>query len=88
MTKNELIEKISGTLKLLAPEDQWPISFANLDTLVDSIISEWYDEIDEKVSKHIKDWETRMPDDKTLYSLGIRRVQDLIRGEAQDLTLF
>jgi hypothetical protein len=85
MTKDELVEKLSGTLKLLAPEDRWPISFENLDTLVDSIISEWHGDIDKKVSEHIKDWENRMPDDKTLYTLGIRRVLDLVRGETDDL---
>jgi hypothetical protein len=85
MTKEELTEKLTGTLRLLAPEDRWPISFENLETLIDSIISEWYNDVDSKIVDHLKDWENRMPDDKTLYTLGIRRVLDLIRGEIDDL---
>jgi hypothetical protein len=28
----------------------------------------------------IKDWETEVPDDSTLYTLGLRRAIDLIQG--------
>jgi hypothetical protein len=38
------------------------------------------DEQVKELTKMVKDWETEMPDDKTLYSLGLRRAIDVIQG--------
>jgi hypothetical protein len=43
-------------------------------------IADWQNGVDGKIHELIKDWENRMPDDKTLYSLGLRHALDLVRG--------
>lgn len=39
--------------------------------------------IEDQLTELIKDWEEKMSDDdKTLYSLGLRRALDVVRGES------
>ena len=38
------------------------------------------DEQVRKLTEKIKDWETEVPDDTTLYTLGLRQAIDLIQG--------
>ena len=40
------------------------------------------DEQVRELTKMVKDWETEVPDDTTLYTLGLRRAIDLIQGNA------
>jgi hypothetical protein len=40
------------------------------------------DDLVDELMKMIKDWETEVPDDTTLYTLGLRRAIDLIQGNA------
>lgn len=45
----------------------------------------WQKEMVANINALIKEWESRMgEDDTTLYSLGIRQVRDLVRGESFD----
>jgi hypothetical protein len=37
--------------------------------------------MDSTLSFMIKDWEARMEGEETFYTLGIRRVQDILRGD-------
>ena len=48
---------------------------------VQSILKDWFETIDGTLSHMIKDWEARMEGEETFYSLGIRRVRDMIRGD-------
>jgi hypothetical protein len=87
MTNEEkLKDKILGTMKLLADDKEWPIAFPLIEKLVDSAVNDWHKDIDDQLTVLIKDWESRMGDkDTTLYSLGVRRAQDIVRGESSDL---
>jgi hypothetical protein len=38
------------------------------------------DDLVDELTKMVKDWETEVPDDSTLYTLGLRRAIDLIQG--------
>jgi hypothetical protein len=40
------------------------------------------DEQVRELTKMVKDWETEVPDDTTLYTLGLRRAIDLIQGNS------
>jgi hypothetical protein len=40
------------------------------------------DDLVDELTKMIKDWETEVPDDTTLYTLGLRRAIDLIQGNS------
>ena len=87
MTNEEkLKDKIVGTMKLLADENEWPIKFELIEKLIDSAVNDWYSDIDQQITDLIKDWESRLgEDDKTLYTLGVRRALDIVRGEERTL---
>jgi hypothetical protein len=77
---DELVERVIGTLKLLVDSDKWPLQPEQMRVLVDAAVTGWTDEINDEIETLIKEWESRMPDDTTLYSLGVRRAQDILRG--------
>jgi hypothetical protein len=47
----------------------------------------WKHEVSMKIDEMIKDWEERVPqeEDDTLYSLALRRAQDVVLGRDVDL---
>ena len=83
--KDELKDKLISTMKALAPEDQWPIKFSMLERLIDTIASEWSDAIEKEIVVLIAEWEAKIEDDNTLYTLGARRALDILRGEERTL---
>lgn len=87
MTNSEMLrDKIIGTMKLLADENQWPIKFEMVERLIGSAVNDWYSDIDQQLVNMVKEWEEKMgEDDKTLYTLGVRRALDLVRGEERTL---
>jgi hypothetical protein len=85
MTKNELIERMTGTMRVLADESAWPVPFEMVERLVGQVLTDWHDDIEADISGLIKDWESQMDDDKTLYSLGLRRALDVFRGSSPTL---
>lgn len=85
-SRDELSDKIIVAMQALAEEDQWPVDFLLLSKLINTIVENWYTQIDEDLKKMIVDWEKAMgDDDKTLYSLGVRRALDKVRGEERPL---
>lgn len=47
--------------------------------LVYKFFNSYEDGLVEKLTEMIKDWETEVPDDSTLYTLGLRRAIDVIQ---------
>lgn len=92
MTKEELAELLTTNLMMLAEENRWPVQRYQMQSVIAQTLNNWDNDevarmfndwqqgVDTKVSEMIKDWEYRMPDDKTLYSLGLRRALDVMRG--------
>jgi hypothetical protein len=79
-TKNQVAQRIIHTMNALSPEADWPIPFEMVERLITQTLDDWYEDIDGKITTLIKDWELRMEDDNSLYSLGLRRAQDVVRG--------
>jgi hypothetical protein len=49
---------------------------------LDPVIEEWRSDVIVEMERLIKDWETNMgDDDKTFYSLGLRRAIDIVTGK-------
>lgn len=72
----ELVDKLIDDLALTGSDVN----------LVSFTVDEHYKDLEKEVVGLIKDWEEKMgEDDKTLYSLGLRRVLDVIRGEERTL---
>ena len=53
-------------------EDLYLIVMKKLQRIEDDLVDE--------LTKMVKDWETEVPDDTTLYTLGLRRAIDLVQG--------
>ena len=93
MTQEELAEKITDLVMMLAEENRWPVQRYQMQSVItqvlkndenDSIskgIADWQNHVDRKIHELIKDWEEKMPDDSTLYSLGLRHGLDIVRGK-------
>ena len=71
---NELYKDLVNTLAHPAyrQEDLYIILTKKIQALEDEQVNE--------LTKMIKDWELEVPDDTTLYTLGLRRAIDLIQG--------
>ena len=84
---NQLIERIAYAMKTMAvpmypADDEQPMVELELaERAVQSILKDWFESIDGTLSHMIKDWESRMEGEETFYTLGIRRVQDVLRGD-------
>jgi hypothetical protein len=82
MNKNQATERSLAMLKVLADDHEWPVDVKLVERVVTGIIAEWIDDVEEEILYLIKDWETKMEDDKSLYSLGLRRALDVVKGES------
>jgi len=71
---NELYKEV--TMALAHPgyrqEDLYIIITKKLQRIEDDLVKE--------LTTMVKDWETEVPDDTTLYTLGLRRAIDLVQG--------
>lgn len=87
MTNEQMLkDKIAGTMRLLADENQWPIKFEMIERLIESAVNDWYSDIDQQLVNLVKEWEEKMGEgDSTLYTLGVRRALDIVRGEERTL---
>lgn len=93
MTNEEqTAEKITELLMMTAPETQWPMTRLQMFSAITQILRQskaefisyelnnWQDQVKAKLRELIKDWEDRMPEDQTLYSLGLRHAEDVVYG--------
>lgn len=57
---------------------------ANLEDIVVVTLNDWQRSTCTQLRKMIDDWEGVDPDDKTLYTLGLRRAIDIVNGTYVD----
>ena len=69
-------------MRVMANEDQWPIPLPLVERMVEQVVGNWLDDVQSEIQTLIKEWETKMEDDNTLYSLGLRRALDVVKGES------
>ena len=76
------IELINSKLRQLVSERAiTPESMLKVSQSVQEGISEWTESVTAQITSMITDWESSMgEDDKTFYSLGLRRAMDIISG--------
>ena len=76
------IESINSKLRQLVSERAiTPESMLKVSQSVQEGISEWNESVTAQITSMITDWESSMgEDDKTFYSLGLRRAMDIISG--------
>jgi hypothetical protein len=76
------IESINSKLRQLVSERAiTPESMLKVSQSVQEGISEWTESVTAQITSMISEWEASMgEDDKTFYSLGLRRAIDIISG--------
>lgn len=76
------IEVVNSKLRQLVSERAiTPESMLKVSQTVQEGISEWTESVTAQITSMISDWEDSMgEDDKTFYSLGLRRAMDIISG--------
>ena len=80
MKKNEVIQKIIQDLVAVTPN----VPAEKIVVIVDEIMNEYTNSIEMKLTEMIRTWEDRMPEDSTLYTLGVRRALDVVKGKDPD----
>ena len=80
MKKNEVIQKIIQDLVAVTPN----VPAEKIVVIVDEIMNEYTNSIEMKLTEMIRTWEDRMPEDSTLYTLGVRRSLDVVKGKDPD----
>jgi hypothetical protein len=83
--KDMLKDKLISTMRALAPEDEWPLKFSMIERLIETVVNDWAGDIEREIVVLIAEWEAKIEDDNTLYTLGARRALDIVRGEERTL---
>lgn len=81
---DQLVKKVAYAMRTMAvspDDDQQVVELELAERAVRSILREWFESMDSTLSFMIKDWEVRTEGEETFYTLGIRRVQDILRGD-------
>ena len=82
MKKQELISTIIKDITVATVNNEKP-TVEQIAEAVITPVDTFVKSIEDQLTELIKDWEEKMSDDdKTLYSLGLRRALDVVRGES------
>lgn len=71
----ELYAKISKQL------NDPPVHPGELELEIFAAFDKWQEYLSSELSKMMVDWETEVPNDDSLYTLGLRRAIDVINGD-------
>jgi hypothetical protein len=81
MSKQDVVKTIIKELAVIQPN----VPVEKIAAIVSDATMDWIDTIEMKLTEMIRDWEDRMPQDDTFYSLGLRRALDVVKGNDPDL---
>lgn len=81
MNKQDVVKTIIKDLAVIQPN----VPVEKIAAIVTDATMDWIDTIETKLTEMIRDWEDRMPNDDTFYSLGLRRALDVVKGNDPDL---
>jgi hypothetical protein len=86
MKKQDLISTIIKDITVAAVNSD-KLTVEQIAEAVVTPVSTFVESIENQLTELIKDWEEKMSDDdRTLYSLGLRRALDIVRGESPTLS--
>jgi hypothetical protein len=81
---DQLVERVAYAMKTMSfssSDQQQVVELELAERAARSILKDWFESTDKTLTEMAKDWEARMEGEETFYSLGIRRAQDLLRGD-------
>ena len=83
--KKEILA-IEMTRSLMEVAKNPPVTEEKLEEVVSQFLEKYETSITLKLRAMVDDWETEVPDDTSLYTLGLRRAIDVVRGDDPVLT--
>lgn len=83
--KKEILA-IEMTRSLMEVTKNPPVTEEKLEEVVSQFLEKYETSITLKLRAMVDDWETEVPDDTSLYTLGLRRAIDVVRGDDPVLT--
>ena len=78
--KKEILA-IEMTRSLMEIAKNPPVTEEKLEEVVSQFLEKWETSITLQLRAMVDDWEIEVPDDTSLYALGLRRAIDVVRGE-------
>jgi hypothetical protein len=82
--KQELAVELSKKIMELASNP--PLHEEDLYIQIRRTMNQYDEHLVSKINELVKEWETEVPDDKSLYTLGLRRSIDIIGGVTPIMT--
>jgi hypothetical protein len=76
----EVKADVKDLLLSMAEESRWPVPIDSVAALVEYHLKLWQVEVSGRIEQMYKDWEARVDEDSTLYTLGLRRAKDVVMG--------
>lgn len=83
-TPEEVKADVKDLLLSMADEPRWPVPIDSIAGLIEYHLKQWQLDVASRLEDLYKDWESRIEDDKTLYTLGLRRAKDVVMGVKPD----
>ena len=77
--KQELAVELSRKILELASSP--PLHEEDLYIQIRRLMNQYDEHLISEITKLVKEWETEVPDDTSLYTLGLRRAIDVVRGD-------
>lgn len=81
MAKKQDIIALKLFSEIMKQAENPPLHPGEVETAVFDSFDSWRDYLVEQLTKLIADWETEVPDDSSLYTLGLRRAIDVVKGD-------
>lgn len=81
MAKKKDVVALKLFAEIMKQAENPPLHPGEVENAVFDSFDEWRDYLVETLVKMIKDWEVEVPDDSSLYTLGLRRAIDVVNGD-------
>jgi len=81
MAKKKDVIALKLYAEIMRQAENPPLHPGEIETAVFDAFDEWQRHLSDEIKKLVSSWETEVPDDDSLYTLGLRRAQDVVNGE-------
>ncbi|NDA95453.1 MAG: hypothetical protein EBY03_04870 [Actinobacteria bacterium] len=81
MAKKKDVIALKLYAEIMRQAENPPLHPGEIETAVFDAFDEWQRHLSDEIKKLVSSWETEVPDDGSLYTLGLRRAQDVVNGE-------
>lgn len=81
MAKKKDVVALKLYAEIMKQGENPPLHPGEVETAVFNAFDEWRDYLVNELTTMIKTWDIEVPDDSSLYTLGLRRAVDVVNGD-------